>query len=219
MSANKVDDLTEHIPTTRLPEALDIAPADPYIDASRDEDIRVSVEETLTTAEVEELYALYEAAFGPLRIRAAARHVLTHEEFLEEVTNPLVSKILARNRSGEIEGMMTVTNHLETVPWISPEYYRHQYPEHASRSAIYYLGFAVVRPSSQNARVYHKMVRRTADQLVRERAILAFDIARINNAGNGLAETTEKLFNSFARVSFDTVDVQTYYAVAFNSAR
>lgn len=217
MTTHKVERRSDYgrVPTTLLPPEAQKLLVDPTTDQATTDDVVVTVEEKLSARETDELYSIYEAAFGPLRILAAARHVLTYAEFVEEVTSPLVSKIIARNRSGEIEGMMTATNHLETVPWISPDYYRHRYPEHGARSAIYYLGLALVRPSSQHSRVFHRMMQRTADRLVRERAILAFDICRFNDAGSGLADTVAAQLRSMADISFDTIDVQSYYAVTF----
>lgn len=191
---------------------------DRFTDDRFTDDVTVTIEQAMTAREIDELFSIYEAAFGPLRVLAAARHVLSYAEFVEEVTSPLVSKIVARNRSGGVEGLMTATNHLETVPWISPDYYRHRYPDHAARSAIYYLGLALVRPSSQKSRVFHKMMQRTADRLVREHAILAFDICRFNDAGDGLADTVARQLESMAAISFDTIDVQSYYAVTFRGA-
>ena len=40
--------------------------------------------------------------------------------------------------------MSTLTRHLETVPWISPEYFAYHFPEHTARDAVYYLGFTLV---------------------------------------------------------------------------
>jgi len=52
--------------------------------------------------------------------------------------------------------LATMTSHLETVPWISPEYFSVRYPEHAAQRAIYYLGFTLVHPSSNIPRALNR---------------------------------------------------------------
>ena len=54
--------------------------------------------------------------------------------------------------------MTTLTSDLATVPWISPAYFAHHYPEHHARGAIYYLGFTLVHPDHQGAHVFHAMI-------------------------------------------------------------
>ena len=90
-------------------------------------------------------WALYQSTFGPLAIAAVNRHLLRESEFMEVMEDERVDKYLVRDDlTGEALAMCTLTNHLETVTWVSAEYFAHHYPEHAARNGVYYLGFSLV---------------------------------------------------------------------------
>ena len=73
-------------------------------------------------------YALYLETFGELAIRAVNRHLLRREEFMSVMVDPRIDKIVIEDdESGELIAMCTLTNHLETVDWVSPQYYAHHY--------------------------------------------------------------------------------------------
>ena len=58
----------------------------------------------MTGAPAEALYRLYRPAFEPLKVRSAARQVLTRSEFFEQMPDDRVDKYVAwekgPNRSG-----------------------------------------------------------------------------------------------------------------------
>ncbi|MEZ5090899.1 MAG: hypothetical protein R2719_15045 [Micropruina sp.] len=89
---------------------------------------------------VSTLWPVYEESFGPLRVLAAARHVLTQDEFAEELDDPRIWKYIALDREGRPAGLATLADDLSALPWISPEYYAHKYPEETSRRAAFYNG-------------------------------------------------------------------------------
>ena len=92
---------------------------------------------------------LYRPAFEPLKVRSAARQVLTRGEFLEQMRDERVDKYVAWENGSEPIGMITLTRHLESVPWISPDYFAARYPEHWARNAIYYIGFILAHPRNR----------------------------------------------------------------------
>ena len=73
-----------------------------------------------------------------------------------------------------------MTRSLETVPWISPEYFRARFPEHAARDAIYYLGFTLVDPKNRDQRVFEEMFRLGMQRLIDDRAVCAWDLCAYN---------------------------------------
>ena len=113
----------------------------------------------LTGAPAEALYRLYRPAFEPLKVRSAARQVLTRSEFFDQMRDDRVDKYVAWENGAEPIGMITLTRHLESVPWISPEYFAARYPEHWARNAIYYLGFILAHPRNRTARFLETIVR------------------------------------------------------------
>src|SRR4051794_31932576 len=89
-------------------------------------------------------YELYLDTFGDMAIRAVNRHLLHEHEFMEQMHDHRVMKYVVRDEDGSPLALCTLTNDLRTVPWVSPEYYAHHYPDHTARDAVYFLGFILV---------------------------------------------------------------------------
>jgi hypothetical protein len=165
------------------------------------------------TAEV--LLQLYLRAFDPLRVRAAARQVLTREEFFAQLEDHRVDKYVAWDDSGEPVGIITLTRHLQSVPWISPEYFAARYPEQWARNAIYYLGFACARSSAQTPPFLEVAVRMAIEPLAMEKAVIAYDLCAYNSSVLGFAERIAELFRSNSPYLPEELDSQIYYGVNF----
>lgn len=176
---------------------------------------RVSVEHVLDGPATAAFYELYLTTFGPMRTRAAARHVLRAEEFAADMADPRVEKFVAWAPDGTPAGLTTVTNDLTAVSWISPEYFAAQFPEHSARRAVYYLGFTLVDPRVRSARVFHDMMGYVLDRLVSERAVVACDIAAYNNTAHSFDTNLVAMLTATAEVNVEVLDTQTYYAAEF----
>lgn len=175
----------------------------------------ISVETAVEPATATIFYDLYLAAIEPLRERAVARQVLNRDEFFAQMTDPRVLKYVAWESDGRAVGLTTLTCHLETVPWISPEYFAAHFPEHIARNALYYLAFTVMHPSQQGGPLFTEMFHAVVQRLSRERAVCAYDICAYNNAAQQLAGSMEALLHRTADVTVERLDTQTYYGVAF----
>lgn len=178
--------------------------------------ITVRCDQVADEALVERLWPVYEETFGELRIHAAARQVLTHDEFVTEIADQRVWKYVATDDTdGQVIGMMTLTDDLSTVPWVSPEFYAHRYPEHAARNAIFYLGFTLVHPTARSGRVFLAMARPVVTRIAARRGVCAYDICGFNDATIAFGANLERLLRRMAEVEAEQVDVQTYYATSF----
>lgn len=171
----------------------------------------VTIEGSVDERTARRFYELYVATFGDLATRAVARQLLHEHEFMEEMLDPRVDKYVAWDDRGEAMAMCTLTRHLETVPWISPEYFAHHYPDHTARKAVYYLGFVLVAHEHRRSHVFVDLIRQLSKTLVEERAMCAYDICSYNNETLGLAGAIEALLKGLAEVDVTTVDTQTYY--------
>lgn len=171
----------------------------------------VTVETEVDQATAEGFYRLYTATFGDLATRSVARQTLHRSEFMAAMEDPRVDKYLAHDRHGEPVAMCTLTRHLETVPWISPDYFTHHYPEYAARDAIYYLGFILVAHRHRRAQVFGEMVRLVARTLVDRRAMCAYDICAFNIERVGLADSIRTLLHGVAEIDVRPVDTQVYF--------
>ncbi|GGK12711.1 hypothetical protein GCM10010124_01540 [Pilimelia terevasa] len=173
--------------------------------------LTITVEQVLPAARVADFYALYRAAFGPLLRAAAARHMLSAEEFAEEMADPRIIKHVAWS-DGEPVALTTVTTDLDAVAWISPEFYAARYPQYAARKAIFYLGYTLIRPEYQNSGLYQRFNIRIGAQAKRADGILAMDVCGFN-AARRLPEGVAAMARQFGG-ALTQVDTQSYYVVA-----
>ncbi|MEU8899026.1 hypothetical protein [Nocardia sp. NPDC048505] len=169
----------------------------------------------MTEDRIQQFHKLYEDSFGPMRTRAIARHVLHPEEFRAEMLDPRIQKHVARTDTGEPIGITTLTNHLVTVPWISPDYFAARFPEHAARNAIYYVGFTLVTPSARQGAAFHAMIKSAVQVLVTERAAVGWDICSYNNTQRSLIDRMRAMLDQEANVEVAVEDSQTYYTALF----
>ena len=177
-------------------------------------EIRVTKEKELDYVTARRYYELYRDTFGAMETRAVARQLLHESEFIEEMLDPRVYKYVAWNEDDEAIGMTTITSDLSTVPWISPAYFEHHYPEHHARGAIYYLGFTLVHPDYQGKHVFHAMLGPMWELVRDQRPVVAWDMCLVNDE-LGLGGSAGRLFSTFADVTVVQVDRQNYYVGDF----
>ena len=215
-SGDEPGEVTEAVPAITVPEDVPTT-------AEREEvpsvpEVRVTMEKEVDYVTAKRYYQLYRETFGDMETAAVARQLLHESEFLEEMLDPRVHKYVAWDEDGQAIGMTTLTSDLETVPWISPGYFAHHYPEQHSRNAIFYLGFTLVHPAHQGGHVFHAMVAEMWQRFTRENAVVAWDMCLVNDE-RGLGGSAGRLLRSLAEVSIGQVDQQNYYAATFNGPR
>lgn len=176
--------------------------------------IRVTDEKELDYVAARRFYDLYRQSFGPMETKAVARQLLHESEFIEEMLDPRVHKFVAWSDEDEAIGLTTLTSDLETVPWISPAYFEHHYPEHHARGAIWYLGFTLVHPDYQGKHVFHAMLGPMWNLVKDDRPVVAWDMCLVNDE-LGLGGSAGRLFSTFADVTVVQVDRQNYYVGDF----
>ena len=178
--------------------------------------VAVHRHQVITAERAEELYPWYEASFAGLRERAAARHVLTLAEFVEEMEDPRIDKWVATSETdGTVLGLSTLARDLAAVPWASPEYYTARFPEHAAREAIWYLGFTMTPPAGQGAGVFATTLTAMMEAAVEQRVIVAWDMCAAN-VDSGLNAAIMAQLAAGAGAPSTQVDVQTYYSADFS---
>lgn len=175
--------------------------------------MRLTVERVIDPAIVGTFYEMYAAAFGPMRTRAAARHMLNEAEFTAEMADERIEKYVVRADDGEPLALTTMTRDLTAVPWISPDFYLARYPEHAAQGRLYYLGYTLVRPGPNRYGVFKAMLDRIMERFAEERAVCVYDVCAYND---------QRAVGRFASVlsrrpdaTIETIDVQTYYSLTF----
>lgn len=175
--------------------------------------MNITVESKIAEEHVAGFYELYAAAFGPLQTLAAARHMLSAEEFAAEMADERIDKYVAWNDAGEPVAMTTFTADLSAVPWISPMFYAFRYPDEAARGALFYLGYALVDRTRADSSTYPAMTQRIVERVGAVRGVCIFDVCAYNN-GRSVGRLWEKTVSrGVAKV--EAIDTQTYYAVDF----
>lgn len=180
---------------------------------------RITVELTIDSEHLNSFYKLYVDAFGPLRATAVARQVLHRHEFMTEMTDPRIWKYVAWNEHHQPVALSTLTRHLDTVPWISPDYFAAHYPDHTARNAIYYWGYVLTAHNKHQPRLFRQLINIVIDIMVADNAVCAYDICNFNNTTMQLSTHIEKVAQRLANVNVESLDNQTYYGATFTSPR
>jgi pyruvoyl-dependent arginine decarboxylase len=201
---------TDGAPATPAPVPVDRSGPTPVVPKH----IRVTDEKELDYVAARRFYDLYRQSFGPMATQAVARQLLHESEFIEEMLDPRVHKFVAWSEDDEAIGLTTLTSELESVPWISPDYFAHHYPEHHARGAIWYLGFTLVHPDYQGRHVFHAMLGPMYDLVKDDHPVVAWDMCLVNDE-LGLGGSAGRLFSTFANVTVSQVDRQNYYVGDF----
>jgi hypothetical protein len=173
---------------------------DGWVNGAGNRQFKITIETALDRDTAEVYYQLYLTAFGGLKVRAAARQVLHCHEFMDEMADPRVWKYVAWSEDGHPVGLSTLTRHLETIPWISAEYFAEKYPEHARRDAIYYLGFSLVSAPQRRSRIFDDMISTVVERLVEDRAVCGYDICAHNDQALRLGRHIESILRRRAEV-------------------
>ncbi|VXC16938.1 hypothetical protein [Nocardioides sp. AX2bis] len=181
--------------------------------------ISIAVERAMDEAVTERFWRLYLETFAPMAVVAVARQVLHREEFVEEMADPRVMKYVARDDAGEVVGLTTLTRDLETVPWISPQYFAARYPEHAARDAVFYLGFTLVTPDQRRSRVFQSMIEEVIEHVRDARGVCGWDVCAYNERVLGFSTMITALLHHHADCTVEAVDTQLYSAVEMHGPR
>lgn len=181
--------------------------------------MRVTIETVIDERTTEEFLELYRAAFDPLEGLAAGRQALTDDEFREEMRLPTVLKFVGWDRRERPVAMVVINTDLDTVPWISPGFWRQRYPEQAERGAIYYFGALLVSPTVRGGPWAHRMLAETVTFTARNHAVAAFDCCQHNVESVKLPEMIAAVAESLSYVDTERVDAQVYYAYVTHGLR
>lgn len=160
-------------------------------------------------------HQLYEAAFGPLRTRSIARQVLTEEEFAHQMRDVTISKYVAWDEHDQAVGLCAVTRQLDTVPWISPDYFAATFPEQWARGAVWYINFLLAHPSQRHSRFLDHILEVGIGEVVASRAVCAYDMCTYNDDELGLGRRLAESFGRATGTQPVRVDTQNYYVVDF----
>lgn len=163
-------------------------------------------------------WRLYESAFEELRTRAVQRHLMTRAEFDGVMADPRVTKYVVRDRDrgGRMSGLATMTNHLDAMPLISPDFFAHRWPERYRQRRIWYVGFVAVDPDYQGTGVFAEVVGAMCGLVAASGGVAALDVCRRADEVYGLPAAIARLNDTFADGGrHERLDEQSYWAYVF----
>jgi hypothetical protein len=176
--------------------------------------MKVTVERVMSEAAIAVFYPLYVVAFDPIRTRAAARHMLTAEEFEAEMADERIEKYVVWDDNGEPVALGTLATDLSALPWISPEYFAARYPDQSARGAVYYLGYTLVHPQHAKQGAFQLMMGAIERRCGEARAVCAWDVSAYNDDGS--IGRHRKAVLAAGGWIVDRVDVQSYYTASYD---
>lgn len=173
----------------------------------------ITIEQVLSDDEIGRCYEMYRAAFEPVQLQAAARHLFTYDEIAEEMRDARIDKYVARGEQGEIVGLAAMTTDLSALPWIEPKFLASRHPDQASSRKVFYLGYVLVDPDGAGFRVFKTLGDAFLQTVADARGVLAWDVCAYNDkrAVGRMAASLPRRFGAHVQV----VDTQTYYTADF----
>ncbi|MCU1455255.1 MAG: uncharacterized protein JWN46_3401 [Acidimicrobiales bacterium] len=179
---------------------------------------RVTIERSLDEATRERFLELYHESFAPLAPLAAARQSFTDDEFRMEADHPDVLKVVGW-RGDDIVALALISTNLDVVPWISPEFFKQQYPDQYARRAIFYYSTLLVVPEERGGPWVHAITEAGALMTATHDGLVAFDCCRFTKDEVQLPEMIYAISNMYAVVEPVEIDVQHYYAYVTRGIR
>ncbi|MCU1352206.1 MAG: hypothetical protein JWM05_1415 [Acidimicrobiales bacterium] len=179
---------------------------------------RVTIESAIDEYTRERFLDLYHESFAPLAPLAAARQSFTDDEFRMEVDHPDVLKVVGW-RGDEIVAIALISTNLDVVPWISPDFYAQQFPDHYARRAIFYYSTLLVVPEERHGPWVHAITEAGALMTAVNDGLVAFDCCRFTSDEVQLPDMIREISNKYAIVETHEIDVQRYYAYVTHGVR
>jgi len=173
--------------------------------------MRIEFEKLVPSTEIEATWLLYNRAVEELRRTAVQRHAMYRSEFDEVMADERVWKYRGVTDEGEIIALATFTNHLESMPLISPEYFAHRWPDLYKARSIWYVGFFVIDPAHRGSGVFELVIDHMWRLVVESGGIAMLDICR-RNERIGLAKAIHSVLESLTPgMRASRADEQTYW--------
>lgn len=156
---------------------------------------------------IDDLYPRYAAAWDVLLVEASARHVLTLEEFTEEMRDARLEKHVVLDKADRVVAMTTLTTDPDAIPWINPEYYRHRFPKQEANGTFFYLGYTFVDHEHRRSGALALMAEAVNSRMSQARGVIGFDIC-----GWGMRKGIGRRIGRMFSGSTDIIrcDTQTY---------
>lgn len=174
--------------------------------------MHVDVEKVVATEQRAEAWRLYNEAFDELRYVAVQRHLMHRNEFDDTMDDERIEKYVAIADDGSLAGLAIVTNELDAMPLISPDYFARRWPAHYAERRIWYLGFIAIAATQRSSGVFEAMIDRMWRMVRVHAGVAALDLCARNEARHLDAAITRTLTDLTPDVIATRLDTQAFWA-------
>jgi hypothetical protein len=172
----------------------------------------LSRELVITGDRAEALWEMYRETFASLRELAIQQHLWSREEIMGELANKEIVKFVGWN-DGVPVGLCMLTNNLDLVPMISPQFLNHRFPAYAARNAIYYGIMIFVRAGFRGRTLFARLTAQMGRETARNRGVVVFDMCSFNREHSSLDQSLARMARPAKNSSMAMIDQQTWFAI------
>ena len=165
----------------------------------------------------DELFELYEAAYGDIAETDISREVLFRHEFDEVMSDPTYRTTVVRDDDDSAVAMATIATDIGATRYLSRPFFTARYPRRTAEQRVHYVMWAVVHPDHQGKRTTWELTRAGLAAEAEDGALLVFDSPESNqpNERGGSAEFLRRMAATIADSSLVSFGATRYYAIGF----
>lgn len=158
----------------------------------------------------------YQDTFADLAILAVNRHLMFRDEFAELMADKRADKYVAIDADGGIVGMGVMTNQLEAVALISPDYFEYHWPDLCEQGRLFYVVFVGARPGARGAGVFVSLLRKMYETIGAVDGKVFVDICSYNEERHALPRMISMILGRVAgRAQPTRLDAQSFWMYEF----
>lgn len=169
--------------------------------------------DTMTAEEKLTWWEMYDAEFAESNKRSPCRQSFYKDEFMEAMDNPAMSKI-GYVKNGEIVALCLLGSDLDQFPWLSKDFYEHNYPEDYQNGNILYFMTLLTKEAHRRNDYASDLIKLLTDleTLGDKEHRVIFDCTQQN--AEFLPELIESAINGTgkATIGFEPIGTQVYWA-------
>lgn len=178
--------------------------------------MRVDVMPVLPGPLLDPAWAFYRDVFDELRILAVNRHLMHRHEFEDLMADKRIDKYVAHDDAGEIIGLAAMTSDLSAVPLVSPEYFRHHWPELYAENRLFYVLFVGAMRGPRGRGVFVGLLREMYRPIEAAAGRAFVDVCTHNEEALKLPEKIAGVLTGIAGHAVPTrVDSQSFWMYEF----
>lgn len=176
--------------------------------------MRIEVHRHLPDHLKEPAWRVYSDAFDELRAQAVQRHVMYRHEFDDLMRDDRVFKYLGWRATDDdrLASLATITNDLDAVPLISPDFFRHRWPAHYEERRIWYVTFNAIRPEDRGSGLFERVIEEMHRTVAPHNpSVVGLDFCGRNEDPFKLPLAVHRVLAGLDTVKSQRVDVQAYW--------